>query len=62
AGPSARGPALLHITEGPDQWKVRQVLADPDGNHDWSMTGTVDLEASNEAGAAVVRLEDFSRM
>jgi superfamily II RNA helicase len=62
AGPSARGPALLHITEGPDRWKVRQVLADPEGNHDWSMTGTVDLEASNEAGAAVVRLEDFSRM
>jgi hypothetical protein len=62
SGPAARGPALLHITEGPAQWKVRQVLADPAGNHDWSITATVDLEASNQAGAAVVRLEDFSRL
>ncbi|ALE05915.1 DEAD/DEAH box helicase [Arthrobacter sp. ERGS1:01] len=62
AGPAARGPALLQITESADSWKVRQTLADPDGNHDWSITATVDLEASNEAGSAVVVLEDFSRM
>ncbi len=62
SGPAARGPALLHITEGPTVWKVRQVLADPEGNHDWAITATVDLEASNGTGAAVVRLEDFSRM
>ncbi|MDQ0276113.1 superfamily II RNA helicase [Arthrobacter silviterrae] len=62
SGPAARGPALLHITEGALSWKVRQTLADPAGNHDWSMTATVDLEASNQAGAAVVVLEDFSRM
>ncbi|MCQ9164710.1 RNA helicase [Arthrobacter sp. STN4] len=62
SGPAARGPALLQITEGPEQWTVRQVLADPDGNHDWSMTATVDLAASNGAGAAVVALADFSRM
>jgi hypothetical protein len=62
SGPAARGPALLHITEGTLSWKVRQTLADPAGNHDWSMTATIDLEASNQAGAAVVVLEDFSRM
>ncbi|MGO4384108.1 DEAD/DEAH box helicase [Specibacter sp. RAF43] len=62
SGPAARGPALLDITETPDTWTVRQTLADPAGNHDWVITATVDLDASNEAGAAVVRLSDFSRL
>ncbi|MGA7207016.1 MAG: DUF3516 domain-containing protein [Specibacter sp.] len=62
SGPAARGPALLSITESADSWKVRQTLADPAGNHDWIMTATVDLDASNEAGSAVVTFEDFSRL
>lgn len=62
SGPAARGPALLEITESAETWKVRQTLADPAGNHDWSITATVDLEASNEAGAAVVQVLDFARM
>ncbi len=62
AGPAARGPALLHITPGTETWQVRQTVVDPDGNHDWFMQATVDLEASNEAGAAVVRFKEFSRM
>jgi superfamily II RNA helicase len=53
-GPDARGPALLHITTGPAAWTVRQVFDDPDGDHDWGITATVDLAASDEAGAAVV--------
>ncbi|WP_026554851.1 DEAD/DEAH box helicase [Arthrobacter sp. 35W] len=61
-GPSARGPALLQITMGPDAWKVRQIIDDPAGNHDWAITATVDLDASDEAGAAVVQMEDFSRL
>ncbi len=62
SGPAARGPALLHISPGPDTWEVRQTIMDPAGNHDWNMFATVDLEASNEAGAAVVRFKEFSRM
>jgi superfamily II RNA helicase len=62
SGPAARGPALLSITESADSWKVRQTLADPEGNHDWIMTATVELDASNEAGSAVVTFEDFSRL
>ncbi|WP_427017706.1 DEAD/DEAH box helicase [Pseudarthrobacter sp. P1] len=61
-GPSARGPALLQITTGPTEWTVRQIIDDPAGNHDWAITATVDLEASDEAGAAVVRLAGFSRL
>jgi superfamily II RNA helicase len=53
-GPSARGPALLQIDAGPASWTVRQVFEDPNGDHDWGIEATVDLEASDEAGAAAV--------
>ena len=62
SGPAARGPALLHITPGTDTWGVRQTVVDPEGNHDWFMAATVDLDASNEAGSAVVLFQEFSRM
>jgi superfamily II RNA helicase len=53
-GPAARGPALLHIDAGPQVWTVRQVFDDPAGDHDWGIDATVDLAASDEAGAAAV--------
>ncbi|HEY8338333.1 MAG TPA: DUF3516 domain-containing protein, partial [Egibacteraceae bacterium] len=57
-GPDARGPALLVIDEEPGVWRVRQVLDDPAGDHDWAITAEVDLAASDEAGEAVVRVVD----
>jgi superfamily II RNA helicase len=53
-GANARGPALLIIDEQPDAWRVRQILDDPAGDHDYSITADVDLAASDEAGEAVV--------
>jgi hypothetical protein len=53
-GPSARGPALLHLDAGTTVWTVRQVFEDPDGDHDWGIDAIVDLAASDEAGAAAV--------
>ncbi|NYE94151.1 superfamily II RNA helicase [Psychromicrobium silvestre] len=62
AGPAARGPALFEIEEnGPRQWTVRQIIDDPAGHHDWSIRATVDLDASDQEGYAVVKLLDFSR-
>ncbi|GAA3617552.1 DEAD/DEAH box helicase [Microlunatus ginsengisoli] len=55
-GANARGPALLIIEPGSEVWRVRQILDDPDGDHDWSITAEVDLAASDEAGEAVVRI------
>jgi hypothetical protein len=55
-GPDARGPALLMIDAGRETWKVRQILDDPDGNHDWTITAEVDLAESDEAGTAAVRV------
>ncbi len=61
-GPAARGPGLLAITPGDGFWKVRQIIDDPAGNHDWSIEAEVDLAASDEAGTAVVRLLNFGRL
>ena len=61
-GGDARGPAMLiwDKTE-PGIWKVRQIVDDPEGNHDWGFDVEVDLEASDEEGAAVIRLVDAGR-
>ena len=59
-GPDARGPHLLVIDEAPRSWTVRQVLDDPEGNHDWAITATVDLAASDEAGVAAVTVTDVA--
>jgi len=57
SGAAARSPGLLEIdrtraTEG--FWRFRQVLDDPAGDRDWAIEGRVDLEASAEAGDAVI--------
>lgn len=57
-GPDARGPALLVITEQGRTWQVRQIFDDPDGDRDWGISATVDLDASDEAGEPVVRVVD----
>ncbi|PPL15128.1 DEAD/DEAH box helicase [Microterricola pindariensis] len=61
-GADARGAALLLIEESATSWKVRQILDDPEGNHDWGITADVDLAASDEAGEAVVRVTGLSRL
>ena len=61
-GADARGPALLIIDRQPGVWRVRQILDDPAGDHDWGFEVEVDLAASDEEGAAVIRLVDAGRM
>ncbi len=39
-------------------WKVRQIFDDPAGDHDWGISAEIDLDASDEAGVAVVRVTD----
>ncbi|WP_213815149.1 RNA helicase [Glaciihabitans sp. dw_435] len=52
----ARSSAMLMIDEGPTQWTVRQIFADPEKDHDWGISAIVDLAESNEQGVAVVRV------
>ncbi len=61
-GADARGPALLIIDRQPDLWRVRQILDDPEGDHDWGFDAEVDLSASDEEGVAVIHLIDAGRM
>ena len=60
-GADARGPALLIVDRRPDVWRVRQILDDPAGDHDWGLDVEVDLDASDQHGAAVLRLLDAGR-
>ncbi len=55
-GAAARGPALLLVDDTRDPWRVRQVLDDPDADHDWSFDAEVDLAASDAQGTAVLRV------
>lgn len=34
-------------------WKVRQIIDDSDGDHDWVITGTVDLDTTQSSGEVV---------
>jgi superfamily II RNA helicase len=61
-GPEARGPALFVVDERSDRWVVRQILADPEGYHEWGIDADVDLAASDAAGEAVVRVTNVGRL
>ncbi|MEL4317671.1 DUF3516 domain-containing protein [Leifsonia sp. YIM 134122] len=55
-GPDARSSALLVLDESTRVWTARQIFDDPDGDHDWAIEATVDLDASDDAGEAVIRV------
>jgi hypothetical protein len=65
-GGSARSPRLVDIDERDADaeriWRVEQTIDDPEGYHDWRIRGIVDLEASEEAGTAVVRVTEVLRL
>jgi superfamily II RNA helicase len=61
-GADARGPALLIINREPGVWRVRQILDDPAGDHDWGFDVEVDLEESDEEGVAMLRVLDVGRL
>jgi hypothetical protein len=53
---------MLQIAKEPGRWLVRQVIDDPAGDHDWGVTAVVDLEASDEAGEAVLTVTAFQSL
>lgn len=61
-GPDARSSRMLLLTEGPTAWTARQIIDDPAGDHDWGISATVDLAASDEAGEAVVTVTAVDRL
>jgi superfamily II RNA helicase len=61
-GADARGPGLLILAEQPGTWTARQIFDDPAGDHDWGFSATVDLDASDEAGVAVVTVTSVGQL
>ncbi|WP_019816477.1 DEAD/DEAH box helicase [Saccharomonospora saliphila] len=63
-GPDARGPGLLLIEREPEPgiWRVRQILDDPEGDHDWGISAEVDLPASDDAGTAILHVTDVNQL
>ncbi|PWC05895.1 DEAD/DEAH box helicase [Agromyces badenianii] len=64
-GPAARSPRLVTIDEtdaASGMWRVEQTIDDPAGDHDWRIRAEVDLDASAEEGAAVVRVTEVVRL
>ena len=42
-------------------WRARQIFADPEGDKDFGFSATIDLDASDEVGEAVVRVTEIGR-
>ncbi len=61
-GPDARSASMLLIEREPRRWRVRQILDDPAGDHDWGIDAEVDLAASEAEGVAVVRVLGLTRL
>lgn len=64
-GGAARAPVYCAIDESDSAngiWRVEQTIDDPAGDHDWRIRGEVDLAASVDEGAAVVRVTELLRL
>jgi len=55
-GPDARNRALSQVHADGRRWHVVQILDDADGDRDWRLFATVDLDASDEAEAPVIHM------
>ena len=45
---------MLLVEKNDRTWEVQQIVGDPDGDHDWRITATVDLVASDAEGELVM--------
>jgi hypothetical protein len=60
ASPAARAGELFMVEPAGRAWTVRQIIHDPEGNHDWAIVAIVDLDASDAAGEPVIRTRSFA--
>ncbi|CAM5274128.1 DEAD/DEAH box helicase [Leifsonia shinshuensis] len=63
---AARAASMIVVDETPAAtegvWRVRQILADPAGDHDWGIAADVLLADSARTGVAVVRVTGVDRL
>ena len=53
---------LVETARDQTQVIVEQIVCDPEGFNEWRLRGVVELEASREAGEAVVKLTDIVKL
>ena len=66
-GGPARSPRMIAIDEADAAaergvWRAEQTIDDPAGDHDWRIRAEVDLQASVDEGAAIVRVTEVVRL
>ena len=61
-GQDARGPDLIQVSVHARTWHVRQTLEDPAGDRDWVIEATLDLDATDEVGEAVLTTTAMRRL
>ena len=60
--PTARAPQNTRTTKTErGTWEIVQVLCDAEGDNDWALSATADLEASAKAGRPVLAMRGISR-
>nr|WP_200938395.1 DEAD/DEAH box helicase [Curtobacterium sp. Leaf183] len=57
----ARSMQYLVLSEQGRTWRARQIFADPAGDKDFGFSATIDLDASDEVGEAVVTVTEIGR-
>lgn len=50
----ARSPKLLTLEEGEIRWEFAQVLLDPEGDDDWVIVGSVEIDASRQLARPIL--------
>ena len=53
---------MVETARDQSQVIVEQIVCDPDGFNEWRLRGVVEIEASREAGEAVVKLTDIVKL
>ena len=61
-GPDARGPRMLVVEKAGREWRVQQIIGDPDGDHDWRISALVDLAASDDEGQLVLDVTGMGQL
>ena len=54
--PEARSPGHLTLDKSEWRWELAQVLLDPEDENDWVVSGSIDIEASRNAGRPMLSL------
>jgi superfamily II RNA helicase len=54
--PEARGPRKTFLEKGEHAWTVKQTISDPEGDDDWVIEGSVDLESSDASSRPMLRV------